>query len=368
MKFSAIKEDIINYIQYANSFTSPKNLNTLLQNIYMSIENNKLILKATNYQVGFYCEIDVNVVSTGAITVSGQKLYDILKEMPNGALIDFSFDGSRLNLKSGKSSFKLSTLTPEGFPTISDLTKEFSIKIDTKDFITLLKRIHFCISNESQKIEYTGAQLNIYGNCLEIFATGLQRVAIASILFDSEFKNEFMVNIPKKTIVEIIRILDENGTIEIETDRRQISFKSGNITIYSKLIEKFVKGVSRLFNNEYPIKATLDRKEFIFAAKRVSAISSNDTPGIILDFKDNVLNLSSLETEYGEGSEVVEEVTCNMEEFQIILNSKHVTEILSNIETDKFTFEMIDRRSPVLITPESDRYRYLVVPMSIDKI
>lgn len=368
MKFSAVKESIVNYIQYANNFTSPKNLNTLLQNIYMSVEDNQLILKATNYQFGFTCSIDVDAVSSGAITVSGKKLLDIIKELPDGSLIDFNYDGSRLSIKSGKSTFKLSTLNPEGFPSISNITKEFGIKIDTNEFILLLKRIWFCISNESQKPEYTGAQINVYGNCLEIFATGLQRVAIASILYDSEFGCEFMVNVPKKTIQELIKILDGNSTVEIETDRNQISFKSGNITIYSKLIEKFVKGVSRLFNNEYPIKATLDTKEFINSAKRVSAISSDDTPGLILNFKDGVLKLASLENEYGEGNEVMEDIKCNIEEFEIILNAKHAIEILSNIETEKFTFEIIDRRSPVLITPESDRYRYLVVPMSIDKI
>ena len=367
MKFSAIKEHILPYIQYANSFTSPKNLNTHLQNIYLEAEDSTLIIKATNYQIGFKASINIEAQETGTVTVSGKTLQDIIKEMPDGSLIDFYFDGSRLNVKSGKSSFKLSTTNPQGFPVINDINAEYYLKMDSKDLITLLKRTYFCISNESQKIEYTGAQFNVYGNCLETFATGLQRVAIASTIFDSEFSNEFMINIPKKTVQELIRILEGRGTIEIETDRRQISFKTDDITIYSKLIEKFVKGVNRLFNNEYPVKAKLNRKQFIDAAKRVSSISSNETPGIILNFSQDGLNISSLENEYGQGSETIDDIQLNEESFEIILNSKHVTEILSNIETDYFTFEMIDKRSPVLITPESERYRYLVVPISIDR-
>lgn len=368
MKFSAVKENILPYIQYANSFTSPKHLNTHLQNIYLEAEENKLTMKATNYQIGFKATIDIEASETGVVTVSGKTLMDIIKEMPDGSLIDFYYDGSRLNVRSGKSTFKLSTTSPQGFPTVNDIPSEYYIKMDSKDLVALLRKTHFCISNESQKIEYTGAQLKVYGNCLEMFATGLQRVAIASTLFDSEFSDEFMVNIPKKTITELIRILEGCGAVEIETDRKQISFKTENITIYSKLIEKYVKGVNRLFDNEYPVKAKLDRRKFIEAAKRVSSISTNETPGIILNFQEDCLNISSLETEYGQGSESIEDVIFKGDDFEIILNAKHVTEILSNIETDFFTFEMIDRRSPVLITPDSSRYRYLVVPISIDRI
>lgn len=368
MKFSAVKENIFTYIQYANSFTSPKNLNPLLQNIHLCVEGSSLTMKATNYQVGFSCITEVNVQETGALTVSGKTLMEIVKEMPDGSLLEFFFDGSRLNIKSGQALFKLSTMSVEGFPTISDISSEYYLKIDAKEFLTLLKRIWFCISNESQKIEYTGAQFNVSANTLEMFATGLQRVAIASTAFDKEFADDFTINIPKKTIVELIRILEGQEILEIETDKRQISFKTGNMVIYSKLIEKFVKGISRLFSNEYPIKAKLDRKKFMDASRRVSAITNPDTPGISLSFENSKLTMSSIQSDYGQGQEILEDIEYKDEPFDIILNSKHVSEILANIESEYFILEMADKRSPALITPESERYRYLVVPISIDKI
>ena len=58
----------------------------------------------------------------------------------------------------------------------------------------------------------------------------------------------------------------------------------------------------------------------------------------------------------------------NSEPFEIILNAKHLNEILNNIDTEEFTLEMADRRSPVLVTPTDTNYRYLVVPISIDKL
>ena len=80
------------------------------------------------------------------------------------------------------------------------------------------------------------------------------------------------------------------------------------------------------------------------------------------------LKISSLETIYGEGSETIDVIEYNSEPFEIILNAKHLNEILVNIDTEEFILEMADKRSPVLVTPNDTNYRYLVVPISIDKI
>ena len=268
MQFKVLKEDILKYLQYANSFTNPKGLNDILQNIYIEVENNTVNIKATNYQMGFSCFFEPNSVEKeGRVTVSCRKLLDIIKELPDGALIDFQYDDTRLNVICGKSKFKLSTLSSENFPSISDIIPEYFIKIDAANFINLMKRTYFCISNDSTKLEYTGAQVRINRDIVETFATGMQRIAIASTNIDAEYSNDFMINIPKKTITEILRIFEAKGDIEIQTDRKQISFKHDNIIIYSKLIEKFIKNIERLFNNDYPIKAKLDRKSFIDASK-----------------------------------------------------------------------------------------------------
>ena len=144
MHFSVIKEDILKYLQYANSFTNPKGLNDILQNIYMEAENNTVNIKATNYQMGFSCNFEVhNIEREGRITVSCRKLLDIIKELPDGALIDFQYDDTRLNVICSKSKFKLSTIPSENFPSMGEIIPEYYLKINSSDLITLLKRTVF---------------------------------------------------------------------------------------------------------------------------------------------------------------------------------------------------------------------------------
>jgi DNA polymerase-3 subunit beta len=367
MRFKAVKDEIYPFIQYANSFTSPKNLNTVLQNILIDAESDGITLKATDMQVGFSGKIEVSVEETGTATVSGKKLLDIIKEIPDGSVIEFSFDGSKITINAGKSNFKLSTISHEIFPTMAEITPEYYLKIKSSKLYELLKKTSFCISNDASKIEYTGAHLAVYGDKLEISAADFQRIATSSIGFDEEYANEFMINIPRKTVVELMKVLDHEEFVEIETDRKQIVFKIGEIQIFSKLIEKYIKSITKLFATDYPLKAKLNRQKFLDVVKRVSAITSEVTHGVVLSFKEDNLTLYSLETEYGTGNETLDDFEYSGEPIDIIFNSKHIVEMIGAIESDYFQLQMMGERNPAIILPENGDYKYLVVPISINR-
>jgi DNA polymerase-3 subunit beta len=367
MRFKAVKDEIYSFIQFANSFTSPKNLNTVLQNILIDAESDGVTLKATDMQVGFSGKVGVSVEQTGTATVSGKKLLDIIKEIPDGSVIDFSFDGSKINIDSGKSSFKLSTISHEIFPTMAEISPEYYLKIKSSLLYDLLKKTSFCISTDSSKIEYTGSHMAVYGDKLEISAADFQRIATSKLSFDTEYSNEFMINIPRKTVMELMKVLDQDEFVEIETDKKQIIFTIGEIKIFSKLIEKYIKSITKLFSNEYPLKAKLNRAAFLDVVKRVSAITSEVTHGVVLSFKPSTLTLYSLETEYGTGNETIDDYEYTGQPIDIIFNAKHIAEMISNIESDYFMLEMMGERNPAVILPESGEYKYLVVPISINR-
>ena len=186
------------------------------------------------------------------------------------------------------------------------------------------------------------------------------------VFLDINMSNDEIKKIVSKHSFSAYPVVDKNLDNVIGVVRVTDIFDKLNTS--KAKIEKFVKNIDRLFADDYPIKAKINRKSFIEASKRVSAITSEETPGIILEFNNSTLKMSSLETIYGEGSEIIDILDFNAESFEIILNARHVNEILNIIETEDFILEMSDKRSPVLITPSESNYRYLVVPISIDKI
>jgi DNA polymerase-3 subunit beta len=63
----------------------------------------------------------------------------------------------------------------------------------------------------------------------------------------------------------------------------------------------------------------------------------------------------------------MDDIIYNGEDMDIIFNARHMLEIVTNINSEYFSLEMQGRRSPAVILPEDESYKYLVVPISIDK-
>ena len=367
MKFTIIKNEILPYLNIGINFTSPKNVNTILQNMYIEVMDNTLIIRATNLQIGICMEIPAKVEEIGETTVSAKKFFDVIKELPESSIINIELKNNKLNIKSGKTSFNLSTLNSEQFPTMSEIIPEYSITVNSNDFLNTLRKTFFCISTDAAKPEYNGAHLKVYGNILEVSAADFQRIASAKFKFDEEYSDEFIINIPKKTILELIKVLEFSELVDIETDKRQVQFKIGNITIFSKLIDKYIRSLTKLLEENYKINIKLPTQEFYNVVKRVSVISSDTTHGIVLSFSDDKLSVYSIETEYGHGSEEIYDIDLDDNEIELMFNSKKLLEIVSNIDTEYFTFKINGRKNPTVIEPEDTNYSYLIVPISIEK-
>ncbi len=367
MKFTTIKNEILPFLNIGINFTSPKNVNTILQNLYIEAIDDNLILRATNLQTGICMKIPAKIEETGETTVSAKKFFDVIKELPDSSVINIQLTNSKLKIKSGKSTFNLSTLSPEQFPTMTEITPEYSIKVNSNDLLKTLRKTYFCISTDATKPEYNGAHFKVYGNTLEVSSADFQRIASAKFNFPEEFSDEFIINIPKKTILEIMKILDISETVEIETDKRQVQFKIGNITIFSKLIEKYIRSLTKLLESEYSINIKIPTEEFHNAVKRVSVISSDTTHGVVLSFEDDKASIYSIETEYGQGFETVNGIELEGDEIELMFNSKKLLEIISNVETEFFNFKINGRKNPTVIEPFDKSYSYLIVPISIEK-
>ena len=368
MKFTITKEIMYPMLQHAISFIATKNFNMILQNVLIEAANNQISLKTTSFQTGFNCTLSANVIEHGVTTVPAKTLCDIVKAIPDGRDIDFVFTGSTLHVKSGRSNYQLSTMDASLFPDSPKITPEYSFNIDGYLFISQLKKVAFCISSDTLKIEYNGAYMNIIADRIELSSTDLQRIATTSAVFENKISDEFIVNIPKKTVLDVIKIFENSKNICIATDKRQISFSTENITITSKLIERYIKSLTRLFQTEYNLKALINREELAGVVRRIAPITSEITHGLLFSFQNSLLTISSLETEYAKGTETMDGIEFNGEAIDIVFNAKHLLEILSNIDSPEITFAMNSKTQPALILPDNGSAKYLLVPISIEKI
>ena len=369
MEFKVLKENIVKHLQYAINFANLKSVTDILQSIYIELKDDNITLKATNFQITFIANIKpIESSREGKLTINCKILHDILKVLPDNSIITFIYEGNNLYINTNYTNYKLATLNSDMFPNMNEIVPSSIFKIETHKLLNIFKKTYICTPIDNPKIEYTGLKLEINEDQLIVTATGLQRIAIANDTINKEYSNDIKMNIPRKTISEIIKIFEKTEELEVSTDEKLIMFKSEEVTVISKLIDKFPKTVNRLFNSEYPFNIKFNRKEFIEAIRRVSSISNDEVNPISLDIIDNNLELTLLESAYGSSKESLNLIDSNIEKFIIGINSKQILEILSVCESEYVVFQMVDQRSPALLKPQDENIVYLIVPVEFSSL
>ena len=141
MKLSLIKELLLEPLSILNSISTSKNLSfPILSNILFIVRNDCLILSATDLEVELSVTINNDSDISGNYTIPCRKFYDIVKNFPEGSLLNFSFTETKVTISCGKSRFILSILPASEFPLFDSEDKFSSFSIQN----SVLKK---CITN-----------------------------------------------------------------------------------------------------------------------------------------------------------------------------------------------------------------------------
>ena len=371
MKFTVEKNTFFKTLSHVQSIVEKKNTLPVLSNILLEAKDNYIILSATDMDISITEKLNCNIVEEGSTTVSAHTLYDIIRKLPEASEIEIiSNDGNIISLRSGKSKFSLGCLPKEDFPLIEIGDLETELNIESQVFLKLINKTRFAVSNEETRYFLNGIYFHIkkedHFSMLSLVATDGHRLA----KFDYEFKENQKeipgVIIPKKTINELYKLLiDYNGPVKINLDANKIVFFVGESILISKLIDGNYPDYHRVIPNDNNNLLKINRQNFSLAVDRVSTITSDKSPIIKFKLLDNLLNMSSVNSENGTATEDIS-MDYKGEKIEIGFNSKYVLEMINNLEDENIILNFKDSASPVTAMEESNpNLIYVLMPMRV---
>ena len=121
MKFTAARDVLLKPLQAVIGVVERRQTMPILSNVLLVAKGNALAVTATDLEVELVAEAEVSVEADGEITVSGRKLLDICRALPDGSDIDISLSGEKVVVRSGRSKFSLATLPAAEFPSVEDI-------------------------------------------------------------------------------------------------------------------------------------------------------------------------------------------------------------------------------------------------------
>ena len=369
MNFEISKEDFLKALTKVQGIIEKRHTIPILANVLLETKGDELLITATDLEIGLKAKFPCSVIEQGKVTVSAKKLFEIIKELPNSTVQFSSKNNFWVEIKCEKSIFNLVGLSPEDFPRFPEITEDLT-RIDSTNFIDMIDKTIFSVSNDETKFNLTGIfiQQNTNLNRLTFVSTDGHRLSMitkeTSSKLSDKFDNGFIL--PKKGIFEIRKLI-ENTDEAIE-----VGIKDNNFVIRyleTLLVMRMVDGDFPDYKRVIPEKtenfALINKDEFLHSLKRISILSSEKSKGVKISLTQDNLVLSSSNPELGDAKEEIDTVYKGSD-ISIGFNAKYIIDILQVIKSDNVIFYLKDNISPGRICPENDEdHLSVIMPMRL---
>ena len=365
MKLRAARDVLLKPLQAVIGVVERRQTMPILSNVLLVAREGELLVTATDLEVELVASAEVAVEAGGEVTVSGRKLLDICKALPDGSDIDINLTGDKLVVRSGRSKFSLVTLPAAEFPSVEDIKAGQTIEVSQEILGRLIEKTHFSMAQQDVRYYLNGMLLETGGKHLRAVATDGHRLALCEAEIDGAKLDEQQVIVPRKGVLELQRLLDGDGSLNIELGPNHVRIQLKSIRFTSKLIDGRFPEYDRVIPKESSNELTADKGLLRSALQRTAILSNEKYRGIRLIIRDSGVVIQAHNPEQEEAEEELE-VNYSGEDIEIGFNVNYLLDALGAVEGDEVTLSVLDSNSSCLIRqPGSDEGKFVVMPMRL---
>lgn len=352
MKFSTNKGKFETIIASMQPFLEKKDSSAITSHIYIEISNSVLILKSTDYEMGLSAHIDeIENFEDGKATINGGNLLNMIRRLKNES-IHFEVIENNLQIKQGKTSFKLPMYDANEYPNFPNMDTLTKVNVDIMNVTNSLKNITPAIDNNNPKFELNGALIDIKEDKINFVATDTRRLAVSKLENINNKSTQMIV--PKKAIIEIQKLFFDN--CEIKYDSVNLVIINNNYTFFTKLINGKFPDYGRILPNNFKTILKVNKNLFIDAIKLITSLK----PNIKITFTSSSIVFESLD-EDNEAKTQIEESLELHEPFYFAVNSKYILDFLSSSNHDKFEIGFNESKLPFAL--RDNNFTTIIMPV-----
>jgi len=365
MKLRAARDVLLKPLQSVIGVVERRQTMPILSNVLLVARDGLLSITATDLEVELVATAEVSVDAGGEITVSGRKLLDICRALPDGSDVDIVVSGDKLVVRSGKSKFNLATLPAAEFPTVDDIKAGQVITVSQQVLGRLIDKTHFSMAQQDVRYYLNGMLLETGGSVLRAVATDGHRLALCEAKVEGPKLAQQQVIVPRKGVLELQRLMDGQGDLNLELGPNHIRIQLTAIRFTSKLIDGRFPEYERVIPKESSNELTADKALFRGALQRTAILSNEKYRGIRLIIRDSGVVIQAHNPEQEEAEEELE-VSYSGEDIEIGFNVNYLLDALGAIEGEEVTLSVLDSNSSCLIRqPGRDDGKFVVMPMRL---
>ncbi len=361
MKTVVTKEALAAGLRKVLSVVSSKTTLPVLNNVLIEADGDKLSLTTTDLEVSVTTQIEAVVEEAGSTTLPAKKFGQIVSTLPVGDVRLDATDAEMTSISCKRAFFKMVGLDSAEFPRENRIGDTWKFTVPRAEFRKNLGKVAYAASLEDSRRVLTGILLSLRGGMLTSAATDGRRLALVEKALSEDVSSDGDVILPPKVVIELQRILDDEGELMVEVSESRIVFVFGDTIIISKLVEGAYPNYRQVVPQSFSRSAVIPRDVLCTVLNRVGTVVADSSGAIKMKIENGMMTVSAMSNEFGESSEPLD-ISYEGDPVQISFNPGFLMEPLKHMEADQVIMQFNDEFSPVLISGD-EGFLCIIMPM-----
>ena len=362
------RESLLKPLQLVGGVIEKRQTLPVLSNVLLEVEGNQLSLTGTDLEVEIVGRVTLmEAAQSGAITVPARKFIDIVKSLPDDALISLVQNEDRVVVSSGRSRFTLSTLPVSDFPNVEEEEDSLSLTMPQQTLKQLIDATSFAMAQQDVRYYLNGMLLELNQNQVKTVATDGHRLALSCREVDGLMIAERkQVIVPRKGILELNRLMSEGeASVELSIGQNHIRARTDAFTFTSKLVDGKFPDYERVIPRGGDKEVVGDRQALRAIFSRAAILSNEKYRGVRLLLSENNLMVKANNPEQEE-AEVNLEIDYQGPELEVGFNVSYLLDVMNVVPGEQVRLLMADSSSSALLSDFDDAAsQYVVMPMRL---
>lgn len=371
MEIQINREDLFKCIARVQSIIERKSNMPILSTVLLTAKGSDVRVSATDLELGFQQSVPASVAEEGSITVSGRKLFEILKESKAQNFHIKEKEDNWIYISDDVARFKLACLPADEYPVFAEPEGVNTVEANGEIIGEMIDKTIYSVTREESGFKLSGVFTQMVeenGNTfLRMVATDGHRLSKV----DKPLKELDALNlgdgilIPKKGMSELNKMTCESGKIHIGFKDKNFIAKRGNLLLIIRLLDNKFPDYKGVIPEESQYRFDVQRMTLLDAMRRMLILSSERYRAVKIILEDDTMEFISTNPDLGEANEKIQ-VAYRGARMEAGFNPQYFIDILQSMESDAISLGFNDASKPCIITGEADEgFLGLLMPMRL---
>jgi DNA polymerase-3 subunit beta len=337
----------------------------------LNAEETDIHISATDLEIGFQQRLSAQVTNTGSITVSGRKLFEIVKESNSQIISIKEMENNWIMISDNSARFKLATLPADEYPSLVEPKDVVTIKFDGDTLSEMIDKTIYAVTVEEAGFKLSGVYTERIAQegktYFRMVATDGHRLSMVDKLLDGvdslEMGNGVMI--PKKATLELNKFASDGAEVFLGFKGNNCVAKKEDSLLVIRLLETKFPDYRVVIPQKASITIPMKRTLLLEAMRKMLILSNERYRGVKISLENDAMELVSTNPDLGEARETLD-IKYGGERVELGFNARYFMDTLQAMESEEIELGFIDNTKPCVLRGEADKgFLGLIMPMRL---